>query len=240
MKKQKKSEKIGSIQSDFITLTSHQLRTPLSGMKWLLELLKKGDAGTLNKKQKEFIDKIYASNERVIALVNDLLEVSRIEEGKNKLYLQKTDLTGVIRQIIKEKGALIKKKGLLVSFATEQEPFPLVFTETNKIKQAISNIITNAINYTPDRGKIDIDLKQQDDLALCKIADTGLGITKNQQKLIFNKFFRGDNILKLETNGTGLGLYITKAFIEASGGKIWFKSEEGKGTTFYFTLPLAK
>ena len=240
MKKKGKKEKIGEVQSDFVTLTSHQLRTPLSGMKWLLELLQKGGAGSLNKKQKEFVDKIYASNERVIALVNDLLEVSRIETGKNKLYLQKTDLTPIVRDILKEKASTIKKKRLQISFTTEQEPFPLVLTEPNKIKQALNNIVTNAINYSPDGSMMTIDLKKQDDLVLCQIADSGSGIPKQQQKLVFSKFFRGDNIVRFETNGTGLGLFITRAFIEASGGRIWFKSEEGKGTTFYFTLPLAK
>lgn len=235
-----KKDKIGSIQSDFVTLTSHQLRTPLSGMKWLLELLQKGDAGQLNKKQKEFIDKIYSSNERMIALVNDLLEVSRLESGNNKLFLKPTDLTAIIREIIREKKDLVKKKRLQVSFTTEQEPFPQVLSEPNKIKQALSNVINNAINYTPEGGKIVIDIKRQDGFVLGSVSDNGPGIPVHQQSQVFTKFFRGDNVLKFETNGTGLGLYITKAFIEASGGRIWFKSDEGKGATFYFTLPVAK
>src|SRR3989338_8836952 len=147
MSKEKKNQKqkLGTIQSDFVTLTSHQLRTPLSGMKWLLELLQKGEVGQLNKKQKDFIDKIYTSNERMIALVNDLLVVSRLEAGNNKLYLQPTDLTEIVREIIREKKDVVKKKRLQVSFTTEQEPFPQVLTEPNKIKQALSNVISNAI-----------------------------------------------------------------------------------------------
>jgi signal transduction histidine kinase len=237
---QNKKNKNTDSQSNFINLTSHQLRTPLSGMKWLLELLQKSDTGNLNKKQKDFIEKIYTSNERMIALVNDLLEVTRIEQGDTKLYLQPTDLTSVIRGLIKEKEKEVKKKHLQVSFTTEQEPFPLVKTELNKIKQALFNIISNAVSYTPENGKIVIDLTKQDDMVLGTISDTGAGIPKDQQKTIFTKFFRGSNITTLETSGTGLGLYISKAFIEASGGRLWFKSEEGKGTTFYFTLPIAK
>lgn len=238
-KKDNKKGNIGNIQSDFITLTSHQLRTPLSGMKWLLELMQKSSTGALNKKQKELVQKIYSSNERMIALVNDLLEVSRIESGEAKLYLQPTDLESIIRSLLREKTSDIKNKKLKVEFRVEQEPLALVKSELNKIRQAIGNLIHNAIVYSSESDSIAIELKQQDSQILCKISDTGVGIPKNQQKHVFDKFFRGSNILKFETNGTGLGLYITKAFIEASGGRIWFKSEEDKGTTFYFTLPIA-
>ncbi len=228
------------LQSDFINLTSHQLRTPLSGTKWLLELLQKSDTGNLTKKQKDFIEKIYSSNERMITLVNDLLEVTRIENGENKLYLQPTDLISIIRGLIKEKEKDVKKKNLQISFTTEQEPFPLINSELNKIRQAISNIIINSISYTPAGGKIIIDLRTENGKVLVKIADTGVGIPKDQQKDIFTKFFRGNNVRSMETTGTGLGLYISKSFIEASGGKLWFESTLGKGTTFYFTLPIAK
>ncbi len=239
-KKITKKEKLGTVQSDFINLASHQLRTPLSGMRWLLELLQKENLGPLNKKQREYIEKIYSSNERMIALVNDLLEVTRMEEGDIKLYLQPTDVVPLINSIMREKEKEIKKKKLKVSFKVEQEPFPTVKTEPNKIKQALSNLISNAVTYTPENGHVDIELKTMDDAALFKIEDSGVGIPKDQQASIFEKFFRGANVLKFENIGTGLGLYITKAFIEASGGKIWFKSEENKGTTFYFTLPIMK
>ncbi len=230
---------MANIQSDFANLTSHQLRTPLSGMKWLLELLQKSD-GNLSKKQKDLIEKLYFSNERMIALVNDLLEVSSIEQGKTKLYLQATDLEPIIRAIIKEKVKEVKRKKLQISFTVEHEPLPQVKTERNKIRQVLNNILTNAINYTQETGQIHVELRQTDHSILCKITDNGVGIPKSAQKKVFSKFFRGDNILQFETTGTGLGLYITKKFIEASGGKIWFKSKEGEGTTFYFTLPIAE
>ncbi|MBI4049279.1 MAG: HAMP domain-containing histidine kinase [Candidatus Doudnabacteria bacterium] len=236
----KKSEKKsnGRLQSDFITLTSHQLRTPLSGVKWLLELLQ-SDGTNLNKKQKDLLQKIYSSNERMIALVNDLLEVSRIEAGESKLYLQPTDLAPIIRGLLKEKEDQIKKKRIKVALIVEQEPLPLVRTEPNKIRQALGNLVSNAISYTPESGSVSIALSVQDGTILVSIKDTGVGIPKEEQKQVFTKFFRGTNILNFETNGTGLGLYITKAFVEASGGRIWFRSEENKGTTFYFTLPIA-
>src|SRR6185436_16241169 len=129
--KKNKKEKVGSINSDFANLTSHQLRTPLSGMKWLLELLQKSDTGNLNKKQREFIEKIYSSNERMIALVNDLLEVSRIERGDTKIYFQPTDLAIIIRSLLKAREKEIKLKHLQVAFTIEREPFPIVRTEPN-------------------------------------------------------------------------------------------------------------
>ncbi|MEJ0021958.1 MAG: HAMP domain-containing sensor histidine kinase [Candidatus Doudnabacteria bacterium] len=228
------------IQSDFINLTSHQLRTPLSGSKWLLELLQKPGTGSLNKKQRDFLEKINIENERMIALVNDLLEVTRIEAGQTKLYLQPTDLTTVIRGLIKEKGKEVKKKRLQIVFTMQQKPFPLVRTEMNKIRHAMSNLLSNAIAYTHEGGKITIDLQVQDGMLLGTISDTGVGIPKDMQDEIFTKFFRGANVTSLETTGTGLGLYISRAFIEASGGKLWFKSNEGQGTTFYFTLPIVR
>jgi signal transduction histidine kinase len=237
-KKEIKKESLGSIQTDFITLASHQLRTPLSGMRWLIELMLQPRTGPLNKKQKDYLTKIYSSNERMIALVNDLLEVTRLDNGDTKIYIQPTDITQIIRGLIKEKAQQVQHKNLKITFTTEQEPFPLVKTDSNRIKQAIGNILSNAISYTPDGGTICIDLKiKQDGQVECMIQDTGVGIPKDQQKYIFNKFYRGQNVLKFETVGTGLGLYITKAFIEGSGGKIWLNSDEGKGTTFYFTLP---
>lgn len=236
----KKKTPVDKAQSDFINLTSHQLRTPLSGIKWLLELLQKSDTGNLNKKQKDFIEKIYSSNERMIALVNDLLEVTRIEQGQTKLYLQPTELPAIINQVLKEKEKEVRNKRLQISFTIETEPFPAVRTEPNKIKQAIANLISNAIAFTPAGGKIVIELREQGEFALIAITDTGVGIPKDQQAQIFNRFFRATNVLTLETTGTGLGLYISRAFIEASGGKIWFESMENKGTTFYFTLPIAK
>lgn len=228
------------MQTDFVNLTSHQLRTPLSGTKWLLELLQKSDTGNLNKKQRDFIEKLYTSNERMISLVNDLLEVTRIEQGQTKIYLQPTDLAAVIRNLIQEREKEIRKKQLKVNFTIEQEPFPKVHTELNKIKQALANLISNALSYTLEGGVISIDLKIDKNMAVGSITDTGVGIPKAQQKNIFNKFFRGTNIITMEASGTGLGLYISKAFIEASGGKLWFESQEGKGTTFYFTLPIAR
>jgi signal transduction histidine kinase len=169
-----------------------------------------------------------------------LLEVSRLESGEAKLYLQPTDLAQVINIILREKATVIRKKNIQVSLNVEQEPFPFVYTEPNRIKQAFSNIVQNSITYSNAHSKIGISLRVKDNSALVEIKDTGVGIPKLEQGRLFSKFYRGSNILQFETTGTGLGMYITRAFIEASGGGIWFDSKQDKGTSIYFTLPIAK
>ena len=231
-------EKIGNIESDFITLTSHQLRTPLSGTKWLLELLQKKNTGRLNKKQQDLVDKLHQANEQMIVLVNDLLEVSRLESGQTKLYMQPTDLVPIINSVVREKAVEIQRKKTKITLTIEPEPFPLVMTEPAKINQVLVNILQNAITYAYPKAEIHIILKLDRSNALVQIVDTGVGIPADQQKNMFKKFFRGSNILQFESTGTGLGMFISKSFVEASGGKIWFESKLGKGTTFSFTLPL--
>ncbi|MBX4187071.1 MAG: HAMP domain-containing histidine kinase [Candidatus Doudnabacteria bacterium] len=244
MIKSKNKKKIPtSLTSDFANLASHQLRTPLSGMKWILELLQRPSTGSLNKKQKEYLDKIVFFNDRLIALVNDLLEVSKAEQDGTQLHLQPTDITQIIRGLLKEKENEIKRKNFHVTFTVEQEPFPVVRTEPSKIKHALNNLLTNAFLYTPEDGRITIELtfaNNNPSMLQCAIKDTGMGIPKEEQKRIFDKFFRGSNVSRVESVGTGLGLYIAKAFIVASGGKIWFESKTGKGSDFYFTLPIVK
>lgn len=233
-----KKKTTAELQTDFITLTSHQLRTPLSGIKWLLELLEKNGTRNLTRKQKDLLDKISDSTELMIKLVNDLLEVSRLESGTDKLYLQPTDLVEIINSVLREKSTEIKKKKISVTFKVEQEPFPLVNTEPIKIKQAVLNIVQNAVSYCRIGSRIDVVLSADHKFANVAFRDTGVGIPQTQQGRVFNKFFRGSNVLEFESTGTGLGMYITKAVIEASGGRIWFDSTEGKGTNFYFSLPI--
>ncbi|HEX5430253.1 MAG TPA: HAMP domain-containing sensor histidine kinase [Patescibacteria group bacterium] len=233
-------DKASRLEADFISLTSHQLRTPLTGVKWLLELLEQSKTDNLTRKQKDILEKIYLANERMIKLVNDLLEVSRLESGNTKLYLQPTDLAGTINQVLRQEASEIKKKEIRVTFTVEQEPFPFVDSEPIKIKQAVLNLVENAITYCREKSRIDINLMLDHGFAHVTFRDTGVGIPKAQQPRVFSKFFRGSNILEFESTGTGLGMYITKSFIEASGGRIWFESKQGKGTTFHFTLPVEK
>jgi signal transduction histidine kinase len=238
LKKQRRREKLVSrLKGEFISIAAHQLRTPLSTTKWILKMLLEGDFGPLLKKQEEFILKGYQANERMIRLVNDLLNVSRIEEGRFGLEFKRHDFNKFLKETVepfKEKAGF---KGVAFILKSSKEPLLLNF-DADRLKMAVGNLISNAVEYTPKGGRIVVSVEKDAPFVVVSIRDTGVGIPRKQQDRVFSKFFRGDNVVRMQTEGTGLGLYLAKNIIEAHGGRIWFKSEEGKGTVFHFTLPL--
>ncbi len=231
---------IEKLKTEFVSLSAHQLRTPLSAIKWTLKMLLDGDLGEITKEQKEYISKTYQSNERMIDLINDLLNVTRIEEGKYLSSPVLADFQEVVQLAISSSEDILKKKKIKFKFEKSEKALPKVKIDIEKIGLVIQNLLTNAVLYTNTGGEIIISLKNSDKGIEFKISDSGIGIPKVQQKRVFTKFFRGTNAMKVDTGGTGLGLYISKNIIEAHNGKIWFESEEGNGTTFYFTLPCGK
>lgn len=228
---------IDRLKTEFVSISAHQLRTPLSAIKWSLRMLLDGDMGPLSKEQKEFLEKTYQSNERMINLVNDLLDVTRIEEGRFIYNPTFVDFNKLVGQVIKNYKEVAQRKKVSLIFKKSRN-IPKVKVDIEKMKLAITNLVDNALRYTPSGGRVKVEVKRKKEELECLVSDTGIGIPKDQQKRIFSKFFRGVNAIKMQTEGTGLGLFITKNIIEAHGGKIWFESEEGKGTTFYFTIPL--
>jgi len=231
---------IERMKTEFVSLSAHQLRTPLSAIKWTLRMLLDGDLGPILKEQREFIEKSYGSNERMINLINDLLDVTRIEEGR---YLYKpvfANIEPIVQFVINSFKKEIEEKNLQFEFKKPEEKLPAVKVDVEKIKLAIQNLLENAIRYTRPGGEVIISLKYAKGEIELSIKDTGVGIPKDQQARVFTKFFRAANVIRMETEGSGLGLFIAKNIIEAHGGRIWFESEEGKGTTFYFTLPVGK
>ena len=229
---------IERMKTEFVSLSAHQLRTPLSAIKWTLKMLLDGDLGKITGEQRDFIEKTYKSNERMINLINDLLDVSRIEEGR---YLYKpilTNLESVIQFVVNSYKEEIERKKLKFEFKKPEKKLPEVRVDVEKIKLAIDNLLGNAIRYTLAGGEVTVSLKCVKKEIELSVKDTGVGIPKDQQGRVFTKFFRAANAIRMETEGSGLGLFIAKNIIEAHGGKIWFESEEGKGTTFYFTLPI--
>ncbi len=228
---------IEKMKTEFVSIAAHQLRTPLSAIKWSLRMILDGDLGELSPEQKEYLERTYQSNERMIDLINSLLNVARIEEGRFVYTLQKIDISQVLKETIEELKSQIKSKKQKLKLKIAKG-LPLVLTDPEKIKLVFQNLIENAVKYTPEKGSINIELKSSDKKVFFKIQDTGVGIPKKEQDRIFGKFFRGSNVIKMETQGNGLGLFIVKNIIEAHGGKIWFESEENKGTTFYFEIPI--
>jgi len=232
---------VEKLKTEFVTISAHQLRTPLSAIKWTIRMLLDGDVGKLTDEQTEFLKKAYQSNERMVNLVNDLLNVTRIEEGRYLYNPEELDMIELIEKTIIPLKEIAERKNLKFEFLKPKEKEIKVRVDKEKISLAISNLVDNAINYTKE-GKISIQFEydSKDKQVKFSVKDTGIGISEEQQKRLFSKFFRGINAIKAETEGTGLGLFIAKNIIEAHGGRIWFESEEGKGTTFYFTLPLKK
>jgi PAS domain S-box-containing protein len=229
---------IEEMKSQFVSISAHQLRTPLSIIKWSLGMMLAGDVGKLTKEQREFLKKTYQTNERMIRLVNDLLNVARIEEGRFVYQPKAVEFDELVERVFNSLKDLAQKKNLTYKLMVKKSKKPkVVKVDIEKITLAIKNLIENAINYTNPGGKVIVKVERKNKDLVLAVKDTGVGIPKDQQKRVFTRFFRGANVIKMETEGTGLGLFITKNIIEAHGGKIWFKSQENKGTTFFFTLP---
>jgi PAS domain S-box-containing protein len=233
-----KDKIIERMKTEFVSIAAHQLRTPLSAIKWSLRMILDGDVGSINEDQRDLLEKTYTSNERMIGLINDLLNVTRIEEGKFLYKPEKMQMEGIVVNVIQDSEDVIKMKNVSVKFEKSKKLLPPVVIDEEKMSLAIHNLLDNALKYTPEKGKIAISLEEKDNEIVFKIKDTGVGIPEDQKERIFTKFFRGSNVIKMETEGSGLGLYTTKNIIDSHKGKIWFESEENKGTTFYFSIPV--
>jgi signal transduction histidine kinase len=229
--------RVNKMKTEFVFVASHQLRTPLSAILWEVELLLKKRSAGMDEKQLEGLNSISLLSGRMARLVSDLLDVARIDQGSLKLKKDKIDLFVIVDGIIRMLDPLIKAKNLQISFQKFPERCQMI-GDAEKVKLAVENLISNAVKYTRNSGKIEIEIKKDGDKFVFNVKDNGVGIPENQQKHVFEKFFRSDNVVKYQTEGTGLGLYIAKNIIEQSGGKIWFESEENKGTTFSIALPI--
>ena len=223
------------MRNDFVSFVTHQLRTPLSGIKWMLELA--AEAGEADEKT-SYIQDAHESADRLIGLVNDLLDASRLESGKLRIVLEAVPLRTLTDAVLNDVATLVHEKGHVVTVESP-EGLPDATSDPQLLRQVVMNLVSNAIKYTPPGGRIDIRMGQHGRHLQWSIRDSGIGIPAASAQRLFEKFFRADNVHTVDTEGTGLGLYLVRLIIERFGGTVVCDSEEGRGSTFTVTLPLS-
>ncbi len=227
------------MKTEFISIASHQLKTPIAEINWQIELLLSKFPGGLSEKQQLLIGQIAHSSQKMARLVGDLLDVAHIDQGKLALNKEQINLCDIINEAVMNQRPLASAAEIELKYLGSAVPLE-VLVDRRRIVVVLDNLISNAIKYTGEKGRVEILLEKKDELVQVCIRDNGVGIPRNEQTDIFKKFFRSNNKMKNNTEGTGLGLYIAKNIIEQSGGKLWFQSIENTGSEFFFSLPLAK
>ncbi len=230
-----RERRISQMESEFVSIASHQLRTPITAIQWLMERVLRKEK--ISKKGREYLDDVHASARRLNALVDLLLNVSKVEAGKISVSFRKTEVIETIDRYLKESKELCAEKNITLTFKEHPKALNVV-TDNNLFSNILQSLVSNAIEYTSEKGKIEVSLEKKPKSFVLVVSDTGIGIPEKEQATIFDKFTRASNAKLLKTDGTGLGLYFTKQIVGLLGGKIWLKSTKDKGATFYVELPL--
>ena len=227
---------VSQMKTDFVSFVTHQLRTPLAGIKWMLELA--AQTPGVPPEAESYVADARAAADRLIGLVNDLLDISRLESGKLTVKPRPTSLGALTGSVQDDLASLVREKGHRFS-VTGGDQIPLVMVDPQLLRQVLLNLTSNAIKYTPTGGEISIRIgAESPGMVRWAITDTGIGIPKGSLGKLFEKFYRAENVHTVETEGTGLGLYLVRLIIEKFAGQVWCEAEEGRGSTFIFTLPI--
>jgi two-component sensor histidine kinase/GGDEF domain-containing protein len=235
-------KKIDEMKSEFVSVASHELRTPLAAINNVVQLMLQGRTGEINENQKKFLSIAERNINRLTSILNSLLDLSRIESGKIGLKFEELDLRGSIEFILSSLKPQTDGKSIQLKMEIA-EGLPSVYGDREKVEQILTNLVGNAIKFTPEGGEISVSAKpyeDQENMVAISIRDSGIGIPKDELEKIFDKFHQVEDALRRSVTGTGLGLAITKGLVEAHYGKIWVQSELGKGSTFTFTMPMSK
>jgi len=229
---------VSKMKSEFINIVSHQLRSPLTNIKWTFEILSSGEFEVPESKQEEYFVNVKDNIARMVELIDDLLIVSRIEQGRLPMRKKEFSFADLVSSQVSRYKVFAQASHIELSLLIE-ENLPEIFADPSLLKLVTENLIDNAIRYTRGGGRVEVFVKKRDKRnIILSVKDSGVGIPQKDQKYIFQKFFRAENALKQRTRGSGLGLYVCKTIISKAGGQIWFKSEQGRGTAFYATLPI--
>ncbi|MEN9604875.1 MAG: hypothetical protein RJB39_560 [Candidatus Parcubacteria bacterium] len=232
-----KEASIDKAKTEFVSLASHQLRTPLTAIKLFTEILLSKHTDP-NDEEKEILENIECSNEKMIQLVNDLLNVANMEAGRLKPEFEVVSIADLVAGVLGETFAVAHKRNINIHYTCKIKDGVKIETDPKLLRQIINNIVTNAIEYSRNDSKVAVRVyKDRDKWCIISVRDRGIGISKRAQKEIFNRFFRAQNAIKFKTESSGLGLYVCRMMIEAIGGRITFKTVEGKGTTFFVCIP---
>jgi signal transduction histidine kinase len=234
-----KLEEAMKAKSEFLSFAAHQLRTPLGSMRWNMESLMNRDAD-LTPEMKDVFKENYESIKRLIDLVNHLLNLARTGTGSTKTNAEEVDVAEVVQEVMNVEQEQFEKYGLQVEFDVKDEDLPPVFVDKKSFRECVQNLISNATKYNTKGGVLKVSVAPADDNVRISVADSGRGIPQADQDKLFTKFYRAANASDDNTDGTGLGLFMVKSYVEAWKGKIWFESKEGTGSTFHIELPLIR
>jgi signal transduction histidine kinase len=231
-------EEVSHLKTEFVSLVSHELRTPLTSIQGFVSLIREGHTGELNPLQTEFLGIVSRNSDRLVSIVSDLLDMSKIESGRLELVSESLNLREIVEKEVESFGTMAEEKHITVNVEMDSG-LPPVRADRHRLGQIIVNLLSNAVKYSPDNSTVKIRASQSGKQVTVKVIDSGSGIDPEDRSRLFERFYRGKSDAVRGTKGTGLGLAITRYLVEMHGGKIWVESERGQGSTFCFSIPVS-